>query len=93
MSKEHKIKIWPSYFEAIKTGAKTFEWRKNDRDYAVGDTLLLREYKPDAEFRGPDSLNYTGRELSALITYKAEGVFGMPEGFCVLAIRVEPKHD
>lgn len=33
MPKTHEIKIWPSQFDAVVSGHKTFEWRKNDRDY------------------------------------------------------------
>ena len=33
----HELKCWPEYFEAVISGAKTFEVRKNDRDFAVRD--------------------------------------------------------
>lgn len=42
----HILKCWPEYFQAVKSGAKTFEIRKNDRDYQVGDWLDLHEYDP-----------------------------------------------
>ena len=41
---KHTLKIEPQYLEAIKDGSKTFEIRKNDRDYKVGDILALHEY-------------------------------------------------
>lgn len=37
----HKLKIHPDYFFDIIWGIKTFELRKNDRNYKVGDFLLL----------------------------------------------------
>ncbi|MCH7799049.1 MAG: DUF3850 domain-containing protein [Planctomycetes bacterium] len=40
------LKIWPQYYQPIVTGEKKFERRKNDRDYQVGDQLLLREWDP-----------------------------------------------
>lgn len=86
MSKTHKIKIWPSYFAAIERGDKTFEWRRNDRDYAVGDMLVLREWDP-AKGEAASCLGYTGSSITARITYKVEGVFGMPAGFCILGIK------
>lgn len=44
--KIHELKTWPQYFHAIKEGIKTFEVRKADRDFNVGDILLLREFIP-----------------------------------------------
>jgi ASC-1-like (ASCH) protein len=41
---EHELKIYPKYFEDVILGKKTFEIRKNDRKYCVGDVLLLKEW-------------------------------------------------
>ncbi|WP_444812245.1 DUF3850 domain-containing protein, partial [Streptococcus canis] len=41
------------YFEAIMDGTKTFECRYNDRDFKVGDELLLREYDPKKGYTYP----------------------------------------
>lgn len=59
---EHDLKIWSRFFEAIQDGSKTFEIRKNDRGFLVGDQLLLREWLPDTE-------EYSGREIRARVTY------------------------
>lgn len=32
----HEVKILPKYFEEVQSGAKTFEYRKDDRGYKVG---------------------------------------------------------
>jgi len=45
----HELKCWPVYFEAIREGTKTFEIRKDDRNYRHGDTLILREWNPLTE--------------------------------------------
>lgn len=85
--KKHELKIWPSYFDAVASGIKTFEWRKNDRDFAVGDQLVLREWNPALATGVCGQLYaYTGRELTATVCYKAEGVFGIPEGWCILGL-------
>lgn len=58
----HDLKIWPEYFQAVKSGIKPFEVRKDDRTFLEGDVLLLREWNPDTKA-------YTGRELRRKVTY------------------------
>ncbi|WP_251768342.1 DUF3850 domain-containing protein [Vibrio sp. SCSIO 43169] len=41
MVKMHRLKIKPDYLKAIIEGNKTFEIRKNDRDFKVGDRVCL----------------------------------------------------
>ena len=53
-TKKHELKIMPEYFEAIERGEKNFEVRFNDRNFAKGDILLLREH---------DGNCYTGRHI------------------------------
>lgn len=66
----HELKVWPEFYEPLKTGEKTFEVRLNDRDYRVGDLLHLREYKPGGD---PP---YTGRSIYRRVTYLADlGIF------------------
>ena|SRR5690348_15312356 len=60
---EHRVKSWPSFFEATLAGVKTHDVRRmRDRDYRVGDTLRLQEFDPEKQ-------RYTGRELCVRITY------------------------
>jgi hypothetical protein len=69
---EHNIKIWPEYFQAVLDGTKTFEVRKDDRGYQVGDTLVMQEWKkePFPSFNG----DYTGREIRRTVTYILSGM-------------------
>lgn len=90
--KEHDLKCWPSVFAALLDGSKTFEFRRNDRDFAVGDVLRLREWDP-AVHNAAGSLDTFaqnkayGRELRVRVTYIAHGGrWGIPENFCVMAI-------
>jgi len=86
---QHELKCVPEPFSETITGRKRFEFRKNDRNYQVGDTLILREWLPDY-------LSYTGRELMVKVTYMLDKGFGLPEGYCILSIapiEAEPKDD
>lgn len=61
--REHVVKCWPRFFEAVQSGVKTFEIRSAlDRDFSVGDTLVQQEWNPDTK-------QYTGRECRHRITY------------------------
>lgn len=52
----HELKTWPDFFTAVRKGIKTFEVRENDRDFKVGDALVLCEFIPCNRCHG------TGRE-------------------------------
>lgn len=80
----HDLKTWPEYFEAVASGAKPFEVRKDDRDFSVGDILHLLEYVPE-------EARFTGRHLQRAVTYRLAGPqFGIQEGFVVLGLGPVP---
>jgi len=56
----HFLKIYPEYLNQIIEGKKTFEFRKNDRNYCVGDVLFLKEWLQDKKV-------YTGRSIQVKI--------------------------
>ena len=74
----HELKTWPEYFAKVVSGEKTFEIRKNDRDYQVGDMLSLYEWCPEEH-------QYTKECVIVEVTYITD--FGQPEGQVVMAIR------
>jgi hypothetical protein len=82
-SNTHELKILPQWFADVSTGKKNFEIRRNDRDFKVGDYLLLKEYE-----RG----HYTGRELKKRIQYiyQGDGNYGLSEEFCILGLEDRP---
>ena len=82
--KTHKLKCHPSIFRSIVAKVKTWEYRLNDRDFDVGDALDYHEWVP-----GPCT-EYTGQRAMATVTYIMHGGrFGIPEGYCVMSIRVD----
>ncbi len=83
----HAVKSWPHLFDATLSGAKRHEMRRRgERDYRVGDFLLLREYDPARAL-------YTGRELLLRVTYvtSAENQCalsgeGLDPDYCVMSV-------
>ena len=43
----HELKTWPECFWDIVNRRKTFEVRKNDRNFRIGDRLELLEFDPE----------------------------------------------
>jgi hypothetical protein len=78
-----ELKCWSISFQAMKNGAKRFEYRKDDRPYDTGVTLWQREWNPDT--------GYTGDNLFHDVTFIIRGgVFGIPEGYCIMSVS-EPR--
>jgi len=77
--KEHELKTWPAFYQAMLDGDKPFEARFNDRAYQKGDVLYLREWDPDTK-------QYTGRNCRKLVTYVLSG-WGVQAGHVVMGLR------
>lgn len=71
----HQVKCWPPFYRAVKDGRKPFELRYNDRDYRVGDILLLREWLPEKGI-------YTGSQCGREITYVYPAAEWMRDTLC-----------
>lgn len=48
----HTLKCHSTYFQAVVAGKKTFEVRRNDRDFKVGDQIVLQDMRTDGRFTG-----------------------------------------
>lgn len=79
--KMHRLRIWPQHFKEVKNGNKTFEIRKDDRNFQLGDGIFLEEYDPKEN-------KYTGDQVTKIITYiiKGDG-FGISKGYCVFGFK------
>lgn len=73
-------KCLPEYYQAVRKRIKTFEIRKDDSDYEVGDILELYEW---------DGEKYTGHKIARQITYILRNAeqYGLQDGYCILAIQ------
>ncbi|UFS61261.1 DUF3850 domain-containing protein [Subtercola endophyticus] len=72
----HELKLDREWFPAVAEGRKTVEIRFNDRDYQVGDVLLLKETE--------DGI-YTGEELRRVVTHVL-AYNGLRENWVALSI-------
>jgi len=80
--KIHKLKTLTEYFDEVQNGVKSFEIRKDDRGFKVGDRLELMEYNQE-------SGSLTGRFCQRRITYiLSGGQFGLEKGY--IAMGIEP---
>lgn len=75
----HQLRLAGSYYDLVASKTKSFELRKNDRGYRVGDHLELMEFR--------DGRN-TGRMIKAETTYILEDYTGLEDGYCIMAIAV-----
>ncbi|MCA8832038.1 ASCH/PUA domain-containing protein [Hymenobacter pini] len=80
----HTLNIWPACFAAVEAGTKPFDVRLNDRNFQVGDAVLLCEVDPESE-------HFTGRTLERWISHLLPGgSFGIEAGWCVLGFSEHP---
>jgi hypothetical protein len=81
--KTHQLKCWPKFFESLVNGSRGFELRKNDRDFRVGDFLVLSEWDPSTR-------SYTGKQVRRVILYvlrAEESLFpGLEPGHAILSL-------
>ena len=81
----HELKTDPDTFDAVASGAKTYEIRMNDRGFKVGDVLVLRRTASSgADMRSGAQLVYTGEILRRTVSHILTG-YGLLPGWCVLS--------
>ena len=83
----HELKCWTTFFTEIAEGRKRHDLRRtSDRNFQVGDHLLLREFDPLYE-------RYTGREQLVRVSYITSANLpcalskeALHPDFCILSI-------
>jgi ParB family chromosome partitioning protein len=77
----HRIKIKEEYYKEIINGSKTFELRKNDRDYKRGDLVEFSVILKDGKI--------LESKVIYMITYVLKGTpeYGLADDFCIFSIR------
>ena len=97
--KLHELKIKHEYFEEVDRGRKTFELRKNDRNYQVGDLIHFVEVYDTTKCVDYAKNRITTKQVTREfeenpnnlfeITYILKNVeeYGLDKDYCILAIK------
>lgn len=88
----HVLKTLPTCWDAIESGEKRFEARKDDRFYQRGDTVVLRRFDPkDGYTNAPGGGRFSTRDLAFTIGWMLRGEeFGIKPGFVVFQLEPLP---
>jgi len=73
----HKLKTVNPYYEQAREGLKDFEVRFDDRDYMIGDSVILQQYAYN---------KITGEEITRKIKYILRRFKGLQTGYVVLGL-------
>lgn len=88
--KLHELKILHKYLVEVDLGKKTFELRKNDRDYQVGDLIRFIDVREDDSTANKNQIEPNIDENTLYrITYVLKDVekYGLNKDYCILAIK------
>lgn len=75
----HELKTISPFFEDVANGTKTFEIRRNDRDFQAGDVLILRQWNERDQMFGQ-------RLVVRRVTCVLQDERFLPPGYCCMGI-------
>lgn len=87
--REHVLKTWPTYWDAVARGDKTFEGRKNDRDFTEGDLVVLQRTVGDRLWKVEidEASGKPIKQMRFRIGFVLHGgQFGIESGWCVFSL-------
>ncbi len=87
----HTLKTDAVVFEMSQSGIKSWEIRFNDRDYSVGDILILKETRFTGKEMSQSILKapliFTGRSLTRRVISIVKGpAYGLKEGWVIMEV-------
>lgn len=85
--KIHELKTVQPYFNDVACGFKKFEVRKNDRDFEVGDMVILKLYNKENE-----SFDIDDQYIILIINYILDSEFYCKEGFIIFGFDTIYRH-
>lgn len=88
MIRTHRLKVFAKYADAVLNGTKTFEVRKNDRGYEVGDKIVFDVVTNEGYAVGEAARHPLNGE-DYRIDYILDGFEGLAQKYVALAISKE----
>lgn len=82
--KIHDLKIKYEYFIDVLLGIKTFELRKNDRNFKVGDLIAFKIVDNPENAK---NLKYVNRFYRIIYILKDVQEYGLDKDYCILGIQ------
>ena len=79
--KLHTLKIQPRFYSAVMKGDKTFELRKNDRDFLTFDLIHF------VDVNGEDFINEPNNVYQITYVLKDVEEYGLDKTYCILGIK------
>lgn len=83
----HELKIKECYWKDVWNGRKTFEIRKNDRDFKVGDIIHFKPIYENGDLIELDPSTDEKYNRYAITYIFNGGEYGISKDYCVLSIR------
>lgn len=80
MATVHYLRTWTPLFKELKCGLRQIDIRKNDRNFKVGDTLILDEFNPETQ-------KHIGNWTPKLITHVIDDERYVKNGYVVLGMK------
>lgn len=91
MATTHHLKSWPQFFRPIREGNRTHELRRNDRDFAIGDLLILHEFDPATRTYTKEECELEVTSMTSFAEPCAVSDEAMNPNFCILSVRLHAR--
>lgn len=87
-NKIHILKSWTKFFRPISVGIRTHELRRNDRDFKVGDTIVLCEFDEISNLYSGEQCTVKVTSITSFDEPCAVSEEALDPAFCVLSVTV-----
>lgn len=88
VNKIHTLKSWSKFFRPIYAGTRTHELRRNDRNFQVGDTIVLCEFDELSNSYSGAKCTVTVTSITSFEEPCAVSGEALDPAFCILSIVV-----